>query len=171
MKIKDIMTHDVELAGPDDTLQKAAQCMLDLDIGVLPVGEQDRLVGMITDRDLAVRGIAQGKGPSAKVREVMSKELLYCFADDDVAHVGQNMGDRSGACPWLIAASVWSESSRSATLPRRASRRPACRRCAASRNRAGSTRNRPKRTEPPSGIAARASGFYPQEIRAGRLAV
>jgi CBS domain-containing protein len=93
MKIKDIMTHDVELAGPEDTLQDVALRMLDLDIGVLPVGEQDRLVGMITDRDLAVRGIAQGRGPSAKVREVMSKEVMYCFADEDIAHVGQNMGD------------------------------------------------------------------------------
>jgi CBS domain-containing protein len=92
MKVKEIMTREVELAGPDDTLQEAAQRMLELDIGVLPVGEDDRLVGMITDRDVAVRGIAQGKGPSAKVREVMSAEVKYCFEDEDVSHVGKNMG-------------------------------------------------------------------------------
>jgi CBS domain-containing protein len=87
------MTRDVELAGPDDSLRDAALRMLDLDIGVLPVGERDRLVGMITDRDVAVRGVAQGKGPDAKVREVMSQEILYCFADEDIAHVGKNMAD------------------------------------------------------------------------------
>jgi CBS domain-containing protein len=93
MKVRDIMTHDVELAGPDDTLQDAAQRMLELDIGVLPVGESDRLVGIITDRDLAVRGVALGKDPSAKVREVMTKEVKYCFDDEDINHVGKNMGD------------------------------------------------------------------------------
>jgi CBS domain-containing protein len=92
MKVSEIMTREVELAGPDDTLQEAAQRMLELDIGVLPVGERDRLVGMITDRDVAVRGIALGKGPSARVREVMSEEIKYCFEDEDVSHVGKNMG-------------------------------------------------------------------------------
>ena len=93
MKVRDIMTHDVELASPDDSLQEAAQRMLELDIGALPVGEKDRLVGMITDRDLAVRGMAQGKSPDAPIREVMSEDVLYCFVDEDVEHIGKNMGD------------------------------------------------------------------------------
>jgi CBS domain-containing protein len=60
----------------------------------MPVGENDRLVGMITDRDIAIRAVAQGKGPDTPVREVMSTEqVLYCFEDEDLEHVAQNMGD------------------------------------------------------------------------------
>ncbi|TGS81019.1 CBS domain-containing protein, partial [Mesorhizobium sp. M2D.F.Ca.ET.178.01.1.1] len=64
-----------------------------LDAGVMPVGENDRLVGMITDRDMVIRGIALGKGPDTKVRDVMSQEVRYCFDDEDVDHVLANMGD------------------------------------------------------------------------------
>ena len=63
-----------------------------MDVGALPVGENDWLVGMITDRDIAVRGVAAGKAPSARVREVMSGEIMYCFEDEDTAHVAGNMG-------------------------------------------------------------------------------
>lgn len=59
----------------------------------MPVGENDRLVGMITDRDIAIRGIATGKGPDAKVRDVMSKEVRYCFDDEDIDDVLHNMRD------------------------------------------------------------------------------
>lgn len=93
MKVSECMTGDVRLASPDDTLSQAARLMGELDAGVLPVGDQDRLVGMITDRDLAVRGLGQGKGPDAKVRDVMSAEVKYCFADDEIDDVLQNMGD------------------------------------------------------------------------------
>jgi CBS domain-containing protein len=67
--------------------------MADIDAGAVPVGENDRLVGMITDRDIAVRAVAQGKGPDAKVREVMSEEVQYCFEDEDLDEVARNMGE------------------------------------------------------------------------------
>jgi CBS domain-containing protein len=67
--------------------------MASLDAGVLPVGDKDRLVGMITDRDIAIRGIARGKGPDTPVREVMTEEVKYCFEDQEVDEVTRNMGD------------------------------------------------------------------------------
>ena len=93
MKVKQAMTRDVRLASPEETIQQVAQVMKGLDIGVLPVGHDDRLVGMITDRDIAIRGVAEGKAPDAKVRDVMTTEVKYCFDDQDVAEVTQNMGD------------------------------------------------------------------------------
>jgi CBS domain-containing protein len=78
MKICDIMTSGVEIASPDDTVQTAAQKMRESDIGFLPVGENDRLVGMITDRDIALRAVALGKDPKkTKVRDVMTERVLY----------------------------------------------------------------------------------------------
>lgn len=93
MKIRDVMTRTAELTTPNDTLRHAAQTMKECDCGVLPVAEDDRLVGMLTDRDIAVRGIAEGKGPDAKVRDVMTQEVLYCFDDEDIHHVCQNMAE------------------------------------------------------------------------------
>src|SRR5262249_17407199 len=93
MKVHETMTRDVRITSPDATIQQAAQVMADLDAGVLPVGEKDQLVGMITDRDIAIRGIAEGKGPNAKVRDVMTAEVKYCFDDQDIDEVARNMGD------------------------------------------------------------------------------
>lgn len=93
MKIRDVMTRTAELANPDDTLRRAAQMMKECDCGVLPVAEGDRLVGMITDRDIAIRGLADGKGPDTKVSQVMTQEVMYCFDDEDIQHVCQNMAD------------------------------------------------------------------------------
>lgn len=93
MRISECMTRDVRLANPDMPLREAAQMMADSDAGVLPVGENDRLVGMITDRDIAVRAVAQGKGPDAKVREAMSPEVRYCFEDEDSEEILANMAD------------------------------------------------------------------------------
>jgi CBS domain-containing protein len=87
------MTPDVRVANPDETIQQAARLMASLDAGVLPVGENDRLVGMITDRDIAIRAIAEGKGPDAKVRDVMSKDVKYCYEDQDVNEVTRDMAD------------------------------------------------------------------------------
>jgi CBS-domain-containing membrane protein len=78
---------------PDGTLREVATLMKKIDAGVLPVAERDKLIGMITDRDIAIRGMAEGKGPNTKVREVMSHEVKYCFEDEDVAHVAQNMAE------------------------------------------------------------------------------
>jgi len=93
MKISKIMHRDVKIVGPNETLRDAAVVMKKLDVGVLPVGEHDKLVGMITDRDIAIRGIAEGKGPDAKARDVMSHEVKYCFEDEDVDHVAENMAE------------------------------------------------------------------------------
>ena len=93
MRIRECMTKNVAIASPSDTVCEAAQKMADCDAGALPVGEDDRLVGMITDRDIAIRAVALGKGPDTPVREVMSKEVLYCFEDEDIEHVAKNMGD------------------------------------------------------------------------------
>lgn len=93
MKISECMTRDVQLASPDMTLREAARCMGECDAGALPVGENDRLVGMITDRDLAIRGLADGKGPDAKVRDCMSGEVRWCFEDDDVEDCLATMAD------------------------------------------------------------------------------
>ena len=93
MKVSEAMTRNVLLANPEETIQEAASTMASLDAGVLPVGEKDHLIGIITDRDIAIRGIAQGKGPEAKVRDVMSKDIKYCFDDQDVEEVTRNMAD------------------------------------------------------------------------------
>jgi len=94
MKICDAMTRDVCVASPNETISDAARQMAAIDAGVLPVGENDRLVGMITDRDIAVRAVAQGLGPDTPIREVMSQEVLYCFEDDSVDDVARNMADQ-----------------------------------------------------------------------------
>jgi len=93
MEIAKIMSPDVQVINPDGKLRDAAALMKKIDAGALPVAENDRLVGMITDRDIAIRGIAEGKGPDSTVREVMSKEIKYCFADEDVAHVAESMAE------------------------------------------------------------------------------
>jgi CBS domain-containing protein len=93
MKIREAMTPDVRVANPDETIQQAARIMASLDAGVLPVGENDRLVGMITDRDIAIRAIAEGKGPDAKVRDIMTKDVKYCYEDQDVNEVTRDMAD------------------------------------------------------------------------------
>jgi CBS domain-containing protein len=93
MKVSEVMTREVRVANPEQSLREAAQLMAELDAGVLPVGADDRLVGMITDRDIAVRGVAKGKTPDTPVREVMTDEVKYCFEDEEVDHVARNMAD------------------------------------------------------------------------------
>ena len=93
MKIAELMTRDVEVISPDDTLHTAAKMMADLNAGVLPVGENDRLVGMITDRDITVRAIARGRDPDkTAVRDAMSDEVRYCFDDENPEEVARKMG-------------------------------------------------------------------------------
>jgi CBS domain-containing protein len=94
MQISEVMTRAVQTTSPDVSVQEAARIMAAIDSGILPVGENDRLVGMITDRDLAVRALAQGKGPDCKVRDVMTPEVKYCFEDEAVAHVARNMAEQ-----------------------------------------------------------------------------
>ena len=91
MQVRQCMTRDVRVISPDDTIERAAQLMGQIDAGVLPVSEKDRLVGMITDRDIAIRGVAEGCGPSARVRDVMSREVKYCYDDAETDEVLDNM--------------------------------------------------------------------------------
>ena len=93
MKVSDMMSRDVLVASPTQSIRDAAKIIAKIDVGVLPVGENDRLIGMITDRDIAIRAVAEGKVPATKVREVMSNEVLYCFDDQDLDEVARNMGD------------------------------------------------------------------------------
>jgi CBS domain-containing protein len=93
MKVADAMTSDVRLANPTDSIESVAKIMAADNIGYLPVGEDDRLVGAITDRDIVVRAIARGMGPDAFVRDVMTEDVKYCYDDVDIAEVVQNMGD------------------------------------------------------------------------------
>lgn len=93
MKISQMMSDDVCVVAPDDTLRRAAALMAQKDIGSLPVGEGDRLVGFLTDRDIVVRAVADGLGPDAPVRQVMSADVKYCFDDEDIEAVAQNMAD------------------------------------------------------------------------------
>jgi CBS domain-containing protein len=91
MKISECMTQDVQLVSPDDSIERAAQIMGSADAGVLPVSDGSRLVGMITDRDIAVRGVAEGCGPDARVGDIMSREVKYCFDDAEMDEVLVNM--------------------------------------------------------------------------------
>lgn len=93
MQVKDLMSAVVRTIPLDATVRQAAEMMSDADIGALPVQDGDSLAGMITDRDIAIRAIGAGKGPDAKVSDVMSAEVLYCFDDEDIAAVSNNLSD------------------------------------------------------------------------------
>ena len=94
MKIKEIITSDPELIDPNASIREAAKRMKSEDIGALPVGENDRLIGMVTDRDIAIRGVAEDRTPDATtVRDVMSEKIFYCFEDDDIEDAAQCMAE------------------------------------------------------------------------------
>ena len=94
MRVSEVMTRNVEIIDPSQSVHKAAQFMRDMDVGSLPVGENDRLVGMVTDRDIVVRAVALGKPPGAPVRDVMTTDVRYCFEDENVSTVAENMADQ-----------------------------------------------------------------------------
>ncbi|MBA3668564.1 MAG: CBS domain-containing protein [Sphingomonas sp.] len=93
MKICDVMTRNVETVTPDQTVQEAAGFMLSADTGSIPVTDGDKLVGMITDRDIAVRGIAKGYGPETLVRDLMTGDIIAVRETDDVAAVAAKMSE------------------------------------------------------------------------------
>jgi CBS domain-containing protein len=93
MKISDVMTRDVRTVRPDQTAREAASFMLSADAGAIPVTDGDRLMGMITDRDIAVRGVAEGRGPDTPVRELMTNDLVTVRLDDDVDAVASRMSE------------------------------------------------------------------------------
>jgi CBS domain-containing protein len=93
MKVSEVMTGDVQTVSADQTVQEAASFMLSADAGSIPVVEGGRLIGMITDRDIAVRGIAKGRGPETSVRALMTDDLVVVHIDDDVDEVADKMTD------------------------------------------------------------------------------
>ena len=93
MKISEVMTRDVQTVTPEQTAREAASFMLSADAGSIPVTEGDRLIGMITDRDIAVRGVAEGRGPDTPVSELMSDGIICAHEDDDVQAVAQRMSE------------------------------------------------------------------------------
>ncbi len=95
MQLKDIMTRDVEVVSPDATLKEAAEKMKSLDVGVIPVCDGERLVGMLTDRDITIRATAEGRDPNTtKVSETMTPDVAYCYEDQDIAAAALIMEER-----------------------------------------------------------------------------
>jgi CBS domain-containing protein len=94
MRVSEVMTDEVYIASPDETVQSAAQTMADIDTGVLPVGDGDRLIGVLTDRDITIRLVAAGRDATTTVvRDVMSPQVCYCFEDEDVEEAAVKMSE------------------------------------------------------------------------------
>ena len=94
MQVSEVMTRKVTIASPSDSLRRAAELMEDIDAGVLLVGENDRLVGMLTDRDITLRAVATGLSPEeCTVGEVMSPQVKYVYEDQTVEDAARNMSD------------------------------------------------------------------------------
>ena len=93
MKVSEVMTREVQTIQPDHTAQQAASFMLSTDAGSIPVTEGERLIGMITDRDIAVRGIAKGHGPDTPVRDLMTNDVICAREDDNVEDVATKMSE------------------------------------------------------------------------------
>jgi CBS domain-containing protein len=91
MQVKEIMTKNVEIISPETSLKDAALKMQQLNIGVLPISENDRIIGMVTDRDITIRAVANGKENSTGVREVMTPGVLYCMEDEELKEAGKKM--------------------------------------------------------------------------------
>jgi CBS domain-containing protein len=92
MRIREIMTPRVEVIHPDATIEEAAEKMKRLDVGPLPVCDGERLVGMLTDRDITVRATSEGRDPrTTRVRDIMTGEVFYCFDDQDVREAAEIM--------------------------------------------------------------------------------
>jgi len=89
------MTRTVESIGPETPIAKAAQKMRDHDIGFLPICDNDRLIGTVTDRDITIQSVAQGRDPRlAPVREIMNPQVFYCYQDDEIEKVGAYMREK-----------------------------------------------------------------------------
>jgi CBS domain-containing protein len=93
MKVSEVMSRDVQTVRPDQTARDAANFMLQADAGAIPVAEGDRLIGMITDRDIAVRGVAEGYGPDTPVRDLMTSDIVSARESDDVEDAAVRMSE------------------------------------------------------------------------------
>jgi CBS domain-containing protein len=95
MLVRDVMSRDIQVTQPHATLREAAELMKVYDVGSLPVCDGDRLLGIITDRDIAVRAVAEGEDCwGGKVRDAMSTDIAWCYEDDDVNTAARQMSDR-----------------------------------------------------------------------------
>lgn len=90
--LKDVMSHDVQVIGPEGTIKEAAQKMRKDDFGLMPVEENDYMIGVISDRDIAIRAIAEGKDANTKVRDIMSRDVIVANEDDSVEEAASLMG-------------------------------------------------------------------------------
>ncbi|MEH6348609.1 MULTISPECIES: CBS domain-containing protein [unclassified Pseudomonas] len=91
MKINEVMSREVRTVSPETSLREVAQIMRQADIGALIINQDDRMAGMITDRDLVVRAMADGMDMNTPVSRIMSDEVRYCFEDEEIDHVAKNM--------------------------------------------------------------------------------
>ena len=92
-RISEVMSSDVQTISPDATIEEAAQEMRDGDFGLLPVGDEEQLLGVITDRDIAIRAVAEGRGPSTPVSEIMSEDVIWAHEDDSIEEAAEIMSD------------------------------------------------------------------------------
>lgn len=93
MKVSEVMTRNVQTVRPDQTAREAAGFMLSADAGAIPVTDGERLMGIITDRDIAVRGVAEGHGPDTPVRELMTNDIVAARLEDDTNEVAARMSE------------------------------------------------------------------------------
>lgn len=93
VQINEVMTPDVYITRPDQSIAEAARRMAEADVGCLPVGDEEKLIGMVTDRDIVLRAVARGLGGDTRVREVMTESIKYCYDDQEVGEVARNMAE------------------------------------------------------------------------------
>lgn len=93
-QLKDLMSRDVKVISPDMSIKDAARKMRDGDFGMMPVGEDDRMIGTLSDRDIAIRAVAEGMDVNTKVRDVMSEGIAWAYEDDSVEHAAKIMSER-----------------------------------------------------------------------------
>ncbi|MFN3585133.1 CBS domain-containing protein [Phenylobacterium sp.] len=93
MRINEIMSRDVERASPRDTIQEVARKMRDIDSGVIPVCDGDKVQGMVTDRDIVLRAVSEGRSFATPVSEVMTSDVEYCYEDDDITAAADKMAE------------------------------------------------------------------------------
>ncbi len=93
-QLKDVMSRAVQVISPDATIMEAAEHMQRGNFGMMPVGENDRMIGAISDRDIAMRAIAVGKGANTKVRDVMSERIFWAYENDSIDDAAELMGEK-----------------------------------------------------------------------------
>ena len=93
-QLKEVMSRNVHVIGPEATIREAARHMAEGDFGMMPVGEDDRMIGAISDRDIAIRAVAEGRGPDTKVREIMSKGVAWAYEDETVDEAAKIMAEK-----------------------------------------------------------------------------